>query len=69
VYCSTANDLLELNMAASTNYHQAITVLAKLAGLNDVSAFTDAKDVCETRLTECTRTRSEFWKHKADHGC
>ncbi len=69
MFCYEYNSLLEHNLAASSNYHRAITKLVELAGQNEPVFFEDARRLCATYLEDCRRTAHALHRHKADHGC
>jgi hypothetical protein len=69
MFCYEYNSLLEHNLAASSNYHRAITKLVQLAGQNEPVFFEDARRLCATYLEECRRTSDALHRHQSDHGC
>ena len=69
MFCNEYSTLLDYNLAASSNYHRAITKLVQLAGQNDPLPFEDAKRYCATCLEECRRTTDALHRHQSDHGC
>ncbi len=67
--CVTYSALLEHNCVASSQYCQALSKLAFLAGKQKSSLFAEAKRNCETCLTNCKRTAEAMRAHEATHGC
>ena len=67
--CHIYRVLLDHNVVASSQYHEATSQMFSLAGQQKAAGFAEAKRNCEARLDECKRTVAAMRAHKAAHGC
>lgn len=69
MFCTTFNDLLALNLEASSRYVNALVSLMQSVDTGRPASFADAQEVCHVCLLECRQTMKDLRVHRVDHGC